>query len=27
RCWTFSETVGQCQDHPEICERCSTAIE
>lgn len=26
RCWTFSETVGQCQDHLEICERCAAAI-
>lgn len=26
RCWAFSETVGQCQDHLEICERCAAAI-
>ena len=27
RCWTHSATVGQSSEHPELCERCETAID
>ena len=27
RCWMYSETVGQDEEHPEICHRCSTNLE
>ena len=26
RCWTYSDTVGQNADHPEICDRCARVI-
>lgn len=26
RCWTYSDTVGNDAEHPEICERCAAAI-
>ena len=26
RCWTRSETVGEDQDHPTVCERCSAVV-
>ena len=26
RCWTYSDTVGQNADHPEICDRCASVI-
>ena len=26
RCWTYSDTVGQNAEHPEICERCARVI-
>ena len=27
RCWTYSETVGQNETHPTLCEKCSKALE
>ncbi|MFA6669260.1 MAG: isoleucine--tRNA ligase [Bacillota bacterium] len=27
RCWNYSTTVGNVEDHPGICERCATNIE
>lgn len=27
RCWVISPTVGQCETHPTLCERCATIIE
>lgn len=27
RCWTYSETVGKCENHPTICERCCKVLE
>jgi hypothetical protein len=26
RCWTYSETVGQSDEHPAVCQRCRSAI-
>ena len=26
RCWTFSETVGKCSEHPTLCSRCASII-
>ncbi|MGN0452736.1 MAG: isoleucine--tRNA ligase [Ruminococcus sp.] len=26
RCWAYSETVGQCADHPTLCSRCAEVI-
>ena len=26
RCWTHSETVGQDETHPEVCQRCAEAL-
>ena len=26
RCWTHSHTVGQNAEHPELCERCASAL-
>ncbi len=26
RCWNFSETVGENEDHPDLCKRCYNAI-
>ena len=26
RCWTYSETVGQNETHPQICARCADNI-
>ena len=26
RCWNLSKTVGENKDHPELCNRCLTAI-
>jgi isoleucyl-tRNA synthetase len=26
RCWTYSETVGQSDEHPAVCQRCRNAI-
>lgn len=26
RCWRYSETVGQYQDHPVLCQRCYTVV-
>jgi len=26
RCWTISETVGQDEAHPEICDRCADVV-
>jgi len=26
RCWNWSESVGRFEDHPQICERCYSAI-
>ena len=27
RCWTFSHTVGEDSNHPELCARCSDVVE
>ncbi len=27
RCWTYSDSVGQNSDHPDICERCAKVID
>ena len=27
RCWTYSETVGKCAEHPTLCERCAHTVE
>ncbi|MBE5822268.1 MAG: isoleucine--tRNA ligase [Clostridiales bacterium] len=27
RCWAYSETVGQNEKHPALCERCASTIE
>jgi isoleucyl-tRNA synthetase len=27
RCWTYHEELGKSPEHPEICERCTEAIE
>ena len=27
RCWSFSNTVGKDQNHPEVCSRCAAALE
>ncbi len=27
RCWMYSETVGQCGDHPTLCARCAAVLE
>ena len=26
RCWTYSDTVGKCADHPTLCERCARTV-
>ncbi len=26
RCWIYSETVGQCEDHPTLCARCASVL-
>ncbi len=26
RCWAVSETVGQCAEHPTLCDRCATIL-
>ncbi len=26
RCWIYSDTVGHCEDHPTLCERCAKEI-
>lgn len=26
RCWTFTDTVGECAEHPTLCRRCSAII-
>ncbi len=26
RCWIYSETVGNCAEHPTLCERCAKVI-
>ncbi len=26
RCWAYSETVGNCSDHPTLCARCAEVI-
>ncbi|MCH5348128.1 MAG: class I tRNA ligase family protein, partial [Oscillospiraceae bacterium] len=26
RCWSYSETVGDCAEHPTLCERCAKEI-
>lgn len=26
RCWTYSDTVGACADHPTICARCASIL-
>ncbi len=26
RCWAFSETVGECIDHPTLCKRCAEIL-
>lgn len=27
RCWIFSETVGQDENHPDLCERCAGVVQ
>ncbi|MBQ9994213.1 MAG: isoleucine--tRNA ligase [Clostridia bacterium] len=26
RCWVYSETVGQCEEHPTLCARCAAVL-
>ncbi|MGE5484977.1 MAG: isoleucine--tRNA ligase [Ignavibacteriales bacterium] len=26
RCWTYSESVGRDEEHPDVCRRCSTVL-
>ena len=26
RCWAFSETVGECSEHPTLCARCAEVL-
>ncbi|KLU41002.1 MAG: isoleucine--tRNA ligase [Limnochordia bacterium] len=26
RCWRYSETVGQFEEHPDLCQRCHTVV-
>ncbi|MBQ0097397.1 MAG: isoleucine--tRNA ligase [Oscillospiraceae bacterium] len=26
RCWAFSETVGECSEHPTLCKRCAEIL-
>ena len=26
RCWAFSETVGECAEHPTLCKRCADIL-
>lgn len=27
RCWAYSETVGRCNEHPTLCDRCAGVVE
>ena len=27
RCWCYSNTVGTCADHPDLCSRCAAVME
>ena len=27
RCWVYSETVGRCNEHPTLCDRCAGVVE
>ena len=27
RCWTYSESVGKNEAHPELCDRCAAVVE
>ena len=26
RCWTYSDTVGKCAEHPTLCDRCAHTV-
>ena len=26
RCWTYSDTVGKCAEHPTLCDRCAATV-
>ena len=26
RCWIYSDTVGECAEHPTLCERCAHTV-
>jgi isoleucyl-tRNA synthetase len=26
RCWVYSETVGECEEHPTLCSRCASIV-
>ncbi|MBR1534778.1 MAG: hypothetical protein IJ639_10455, partial [Ruminococcus sp.] len=26
RCWAYSKTVGECAEHPTLCDRCAAIL-
>ena len=26
RCWAYSTTVGECEEHPTLCARCAAVV-